>query len=157
MSFMFCEGVAYIVFNFFCLSDFLFGEFCAFLKFLCEFFVWVFVFWGDCIFLIWGVLIFCFFLVWGLWRCFWLGSFVVWLSVGLFSLSAFVGRGFCWVLFLTFCLGALVVCALFFHTDAQMLSPTLDSLVSPMCVAALPLPDAALHAGDTVPGARLTS
>ena len=104
-----------------------------------------------------GVLIFFFFLFGVLWRCFWLGSFVVWLCVGLFSLSAFVGHGFCWVLFLAFCLGALVVCALFFHTDAQMLSPTLDSLVSPMCVAALPLPDATLHAGDTVPGARLTS
>lgn len=126
------------------------------------FFAWVFCVLGGLYFFNFGgVLIFCFFLVWGFVEVFltWVFCFVVWFWVGCFLCLLLWGLGFCCAfVFWLFCLGVLVFWgALPSHRHPNAQAHTLDSLVSPICIAVLPLPDATLHAGDTVPGARLTS
>lgn len=107
------------------------------------------------------MLIFCFFLVWGFVEAFLTWLFVLLFGFGwvVFSVCLCGAWGFVEFLFSGFfawgfrCFGG----ALPSHRRPSAQAHTLDSLVSPMCVTALPLPDATLHAGDTVPGARLTS
>ena len=145
-----------LVFNFFIWVISCLGGLCFF-----KIFVGVFCL-GFCVlgvfFHLGGVLIFCFFLVWGFVEVILAWVFCCLVLCGFVFSFCFCGAWFLLCFgFGSFVWGFWCFCALFFHTDAQMLSPTRLIHSCHWCVAALPLPDAALHAGDSVPGARLTS
>jgi len=134
MSFMFCEGVAYIVFNFFYLSDFLFGEFCAFLKFLWEFFVWVFVFWGDCIFIIWGGVNFLFFSCLGFVEVFLAWVFCCLAFCGFVFSFCFCGAWFLLGFVFDFLFGGFGgLCALLSHRRPNAQSHTRFTCITDVC------------------------